>query len=75
MQIISYIHHDTLVFVDEELKGRHRLHCLCWQGCKKFTPENRETNCKIANLVFALCQVAGLVLPVWECPEFEEVKG
>ena len=70
-KITGYIHHGEYVYVDEELKDRHREHCLCWR-CLKFTPENPNENCKIANLNFAFCQLRNLVLPVWECPEFVE---
>lgn len=33
--IEKYIHHGKEVFVDSELKGKHKQHCLCWK-CGKF---------------------------------------
>ena len=67
----QYEHHGALVWVNSALKGKHREYCLCW-SCGKFTPDNRETNCPIANRVYELCKEEQLVLPVWECPVFEE---
>jgi hypothetical protein len=71
MKIVKYEHHGSEVSVREDLKGKHREHCLCF-SCSKFTPENREENCPIANQVFDTCVKYDLVTPVWECPEFEE---
>lgn len=67
--IEQYEHHGTKVFVDSELKGKHREHCLCYK-CKEFTPENRNTNCGIASLLFQLCCLCNITTPVWECPNF-----
>lgn len=74
----KYEHHGTEVHVKSELKGKHRDHCLCY-SCTKFKPnepgqKNRIDNCYIANRVFNLCTLFDLVLPVWECPNFEEKK-
>jgi hypothetical protein len=65
-----YEHHGSLVHVVSEVKGRHREHCLCW-ACEKFTPHDRDTNCPIANALYALCVEHSLVTPVYECPVFE----
>lgn len=62
-------HHGTTIWVRSDLDGKHREYCLCWD-CNKFHPDDRTKNCRIANLVFAVCQECGLVLPVWECPLF-----
>lgn len=72
--IVRYVHWPGTppVAVDEDLKGKHRAHCLCFQGCKKFKPEDREKNCPRANLIFALDVQLDMTTPVWECPEFEE---
>jgi hypothetical protein len=67
----KYNHHGIDVWVDPSLKGKHREHCLCW-SCKKFTPDDRMLNCKIANLLFSICQLESLVTPVYECPIYEE---
>lgn len=65
----TYEHFGCKVKVRSDLKGNHRDHCLCW-SCDKFFPEDREKNCKIASLIFAICVAHNLVLPVWECPLF-----
>ena len=70
-KIIQYEHHGRMVYVDEDLKGRHREHCLCFR-CAKFHPEDRAKNCPIANLNYAMDVLLNLVTPVWECPEFKE---
>ena len=70
-KIIKYEHHGVLVFADEDLKGKHRINCLCFR-CKKFSPDDREKNCKIADLNYANCRLNNLTLPVYECPVFEE---
>ena len=67
--IVKYEHHVCEVSVDENLKGRHREHCLCYR-CSRFAPANREQNCPIANTVYSLCVLQNLTLPVWECPSF-----
>ena len=70
-EIIKYVHHGTKeVSVQEHLKGKHREHCLCWQNCKHFTPENRDENCNIANELFGLCVDENIVALVWECPRY-----
>ncbi len=66
---ICYEHHHRAMWVRQDLRGRHREHCLCYR-CESFTPENREQNCPIANEVYRLCCEAGLVLAVWECEHF-----
>ena len=68
-KVIRYNHHGVDVSVFEDLKGRHRKHCLCW-SCGKFFPDGRVLNCKIANTLFAICQMMGITTPVWECPDF-----
>lgn len=71
--IIRYEHHGAEVCVDEDLKGKHRSHCLCFR-CAKFCPENREKSCPRANLLYAYCVAFDMVTPVYECPEFEEAE-
>lgn len=68
MNIEHYTHHDKIVAVQTELKGKHREHCLCY-GCDKFKPL-REDHCPIADAVFANCVKFNVVTPVWECPDF-----
>jgi hypothetical protein len=71
MAIVEYKHHDINVFVREDLKGKHREYCLCWQ-CKKLIPEDRTLNCPIANSLFAFDQRNNVTTPVFECPIFED---
>jgi len=70
-EIVQYLHHGRVVFVQSRLKGQHREHCLCYR-CKLFLPESRQGNCPIANLLYAVCVCTGVTTPVWECPEFAE---
>lgn len=72
MNVIRYEHHGQEVAVREDLQGKHREHCLCWQGCSKFKPGLPEQNCPIANAVYAIDILTGIVTPVWECPLFSE---
>lgn len=72
--IVRYKHHNEEVYVDENLKGKHREHCLCFK-CNKFNPGMPETNCPIANLLYAVCIAEGVTTPVYECPEWEELDG
>lgn len=66
--IEKYEHHGAQVFVDSELKGTHRSHCLCWK-CASFKP-GKEDNCPIANKLYQICVEFDLVTPVYECPKF-----
>jgi len=74
MDFIKYKHHDEEVTVREDLKGKHREYCLCFQGGKKFKPGNVE-NCDIAESVYTHCAIFDIVTPVWECPDFEQKHG
>lgn len=71
MHFERYNHHGTLVAVQFRLRGRHKEHCLCFQKCKFFAPDEPD-NCPIAQQVYDLCVREDLVLPVWECPMFEQ---
>lgn len=68
--IISYLHYGKYVYVDEDLKGRHRAHCLCFR-CAKFHPDT-PINCDFAEQNYRTCKINGMAMPVWECPEFEQ---
>ncbi len=68
-KIVKYVHHKVEVCVDEDLKGKHISMCLCHR-CDRFTPSNRNTNCHIANELYAICEYWNLVTPVFECPIF-----
>ena len=67
----KYMHHGRIVWGESLLKGKHRDYCMCWD-CKKFNPDDREKNCKIANLLFAVDCATGITTPVFECEKFEE---
>lgn len=68
--IERYEHHGTEVAVQSHLKGQHRAHCLCYQGCVHFMP-GADGNCEVAEANLANCKKFGTVQPVWECPRFE----
>jgi len=73
MSIVKYKHHGIDVSVREDLKGKHRDHCLCW-ACAKFKPEDRDSNCQIANLLYNFDVLHKVTTPVWECKKFVEKK-
>ena len=68
--IIKSEHHGWVVSIQEDLKGRHREHCLCHLDCKNFKPGTPE-NCPLAQELFEYCVKYGMTTPVWECPKFE----
>lgn len=72
-QIARYIHHGQKVSVQKRLQGKHRSHCLCWQGCVFFKPDT-EGNCPIAKALFALDKLYMLVTPVWECASYRKKR-
>jgi hypothetical protein len=67
--IERYEHHGVMVAVSADLKGKHRSHCLCFQGCAKFKP-GESGHCPIAQATFENCAKFHTVTPVYECPEF-----
>ena len=72
--IITYEHHGVEVSVREHLKGRHREHCLCWQNCEFFFPNDKYNNCPIAMELYDLCVLSNVTTPVWECSKYS-LKG
>jgi len=66
----QYDHHGDMMWVRKDLKGTHRDNCLCYE-CRRFNPDDRQSNCPIANMLYSMCVLAGLVTPVYECKEFE----
>ena len=64
--IEQYSHHGTLVSVQRHLKGKHRDHCLCYQGCQWFKPGEAE-NCFIAQALYKFCIDNDVTTPVFEC--------
>jgi hypothetical protein len=67
----QYEHHGATVTVRSDLKGQHREHCLCFQGCTAFKPDQPD-NCPIAAAVYKNCVDFNIVTPVWECPRFQQ---
>lgn len=66
----NYNHHGKDVWVRKSLKGEHRKHCLCY-SCNKFNSDG--DNCKRAQELYEFCVKYDMVIPVYECPEFEDV--
>ena len=71
---IKYAHYGEIVTVREDLKGKHREHCLCWI-CEKFNPKDRDSNCPIANELFEFDKKNSVTTPVWECKKFRLLAG
>lgn len=69
-KFIKYEHHGKDVFVREDLKGRHKEHCLCY-SCAHFIPDT-EHNCPAAQQLFEYDVLFKMTTPVWECPIFKE---
>lgn len=72
---IKYKHYGNgqEVWVRSDLKDKAREYSLCW-ACIKFNPSPMvgEHSCNIYNTVNSLSKLQNLVLPIMECPEFEE---
>ena len=69
MEITHYSHHGRMVFVRNDLRGKHRDHCLCFE-CAKFFPGTLQ-NCPIAQATYENCVKFNTTTPMWECPEFQ----
>jgi hypothetical protein len=67
--IEHYEHHGVTVAVQSHLKGKHREHCLCYQGCKWFKP-GEDDNCFIAQELYEFCVNNNMTTPVFECASF-----
>lgn len=66
-------HLDPVVMLSEVV-GKHRDHCLCFNGCIHFKPGTPE-NCKIAQAIYETCVKYNVVTPVYECPVFDDGLG
>jgi hypothetical protein len=66
-----YEHHENMVYVRSDLKGKHRDYCLCF-NCTKLDIEGLKKNCTIANALYKLCVKYSLTTPVFECPAFNQ---
>jgi len=69
MDTEKYIHHGVEVTVISRLKGQHREHCLCHQGCIHFKP-GKVDHCQIAQANYRTCVKYNIVAPVFECPKY-----
>lgn len=67
--ILRRNHHGHENYVFEHLEGKHRIHCLCY-SCAKFEPTVDARNCPRARMLYAFCQLTGMVTPVWECDRY-----
>lgn len=72
MPFEQYEHHGKQVWVQSDLKGKHRDNCLCY-ACDHFKP-GTVFNCHIAEKLYAICVEEILVTPVYECAAFVEKK-
>ena len=70
--IIKYEHHGKIMSVKEELIGKHREYCLCYE-CK-FYDSDSEKNCTIANALYRFDILADVTTPVFECAKFEPIN-
>ena len=53
-------------------KGTHRENCLCF-SCERFKNDTPE-KCQKADELYQLCCKHNMVTPVYECPDFQEIK-
>jgi len=74
MNVIWYEHHGRQVAVFKEQQGKHREHCLCFANCLKFKPGQKD-NCPIAQATYDNCVKFGTTTPVFECPQYEQLKA
>ncbi len=65
----SYEKNGRQVWVRGDRKNRQKEYCMCWD-CRRFAPERDDKGCPIIHKVLGLAAEQGIVLPVWECPEF-----
>lgn len=76
----QYSHHDIAMWVRKNLKGKHRLLCMCY-NCESFHP-CKQNNCPKAQELYRFDVQNSMVTPVLECrdfiftenPDLEEIK-
>jgi hypothetical protein len=73
-KIIKFDHHGAIVSCREDLKGKHREYCLCFQ-CDKLFVDDLDKNCKIAQALFRLDILAEITTPVFYCKEFVQKES
>jgi len=69
-EIIKHKKDGKTYSVQSHLIGKRSEHSLCWQGCKKFKP-NDVRNCEIAQNLFKYSLSNGVSTAVWECTSYE----
>lgn len=69
--VTKFEHHGVVVSCMDNLKGKHREHCLCWI-CRKLNLADRDKNCKIASLLYAVDRQCQITTPVFYCKEFQK---
>ena len=74
MSYEQYEHHGAKVWVNSQLKGKHRDFCLCFQ-CNKLNLIEPEKSCHFAKEIYKNCVTFNVVTPVFECPAFEVKNG
>ena len=70
-EIIKHKKGDKEYSVQEHLKGKRSEYSLCWQGCKKFKPDD-VTNCPIAQDLFMFSIMKNVTTAVWDCASYEK---
>lgn len=71
MKTEKYVYqYGQTVTVVSAVKGQHDAHCLCFADCVHFHP-NEKDNCHLAQTLYELHCAYGLVVPVYECPDYE----
>ncbi len=61
-------------WVRQDLDSRQKEFCMCWD-CEKFKPNTDGKGCPIIKSVLDLASTHNIVLPVWECLEFNEKQS
>lgn len=67
----NYEKYSKKAWVRSDLKGKQKEFCMCWD-CENFEPETDDKGCDIIKNVLTMATERNIVLPVWECGEFEE---
>jgi len=69
----KYFEKENGNWVREDLNGKQKEYCMCWD-CSKFKPELANKGCSIIAEVLNLAAQKEIVLPVWECNNFSAKK-
>ena len=66
----NYARSGKQAWVRSDLKGRQKEFCMCWD-CRTFQPEAADKGCPTILGVLKMAAEKNIVLPVWECGEFQ----